>query len=259
MMWNNFIGFSAVAALCWIVGAFMALKERKTPFSHTAIILTIAGLLVFAAFIARLWMSLGRPPLRTMGETRLWYSFFMMLSGLLTYRRWHYRWILLFSVVVTLVFVLTNILKPEIHDQSLMPALQSYWFVPHVTVYMFSYSVLGCAFLLGIAGWIQHTDRYIPTTDRLVYIGMAFLTFGMLSGALWAKEAWGNFWSWDPKETWAAVTWSIYLLYIHMRLHGKKSPMLLHVLLILGFACMQMCWYGVNYLPSARESMHVYS
>ena len=54
--------------------------------------------------------------------------------------------------------------------------------------------------------------------DNLVYVGMAFLTIGMLFGALWAKEAWGHYWNWDPKETWAAATWLGYLIYIHYRL-----------------------------------------
>ncbi len=88
-----------------------------------------------------------------------------------------------------------------------MPALQSPWFVPHVTVYMFSYSVLGCAFIMACAGLAKHRADYLEATDKLVYTGLAFLTVGMLTGAIWAKAAWGHYWSWDPKETWAAVTW----------------------------------------------------
>lgn len=256
MTWNEFIYFAVTATLLWIAGAAMAFRSKS--FSKPAFALTIAGLCIYTSFIVALWITLRRPPLRTMGETRLWYSFFLILSGLFTYKKWHYQWLLFFSTVLSLVFVLINLLKPEIHDQSLMPALQSFWFVPHVTVHMFSYSVLGCAFILSLAGGIRHTDRYFPTTDRLVYIGMAFLTLGMLSGALWAKAAWGQFWSWDPKETWAAITWCVYLLYIHLRLYGRGSRAGLIWLLAAGFICMQMCWYGVNYLPSARESMHLY-
>lgn len=258
MTWQEFPWFAAVSILLWTAGACTALRSKR-DFSLAAAWLTTAGLCVFAAFIALFWITLQRPPLRTMGETRLWYSFFLMLAGLLTYRRWHHRWLLLFSTVLTLVFTLMNLLKPEIHDQSLMPALQSYWFVPHVTVYIFAYSVMGCAFLLAIAGWVKHTERFRPAIDRLTCIGMAFLTFGMLSGALWAKEAWGYFWSWDPKETWAAATWSLYLVYLHLRLCGKGRASVLNALLVAGFLCLQMCWYGVNYLPAAQESMHVYS
>ncbi|MBO7292042.1 MAG: cytochrome c biogenesis protein CcsA, partial [Bacteroidaceae bacterium] len=89
--------------------------------------------------------------------------------------------------------------------------------------------------------------------------GVAFFTIGMLTGALWAKEAWGEFWSWDAKESWAAVTWMLYMLSIHLRLMGKTDKRLNGVVLIIAFLALQMCWYGVNYLPSATESIHIYN
>lgn len=183
----------------------------------------------------------------------------MGISGLLTYIRWKYPWILSFSTVVGAVFALINILKPEIHDQSLMPALQSPWFIPHVTIYMFSYSVLGCAFILSCMGLFKHRSNYLEVADKLIYTGLAFLTVGMLTGAIWAKAAWGHYWSWDPKETWAAVTWTGYLLYVHLRLFRKASPRMLYWIVIASFLALQMCWYGVNYLPAARQSVHSYS
>ena len=249
--WNNFDWFALLSIALWGSGAAFALfsKERN----RWAILLTLMGTLVFAVFIAGFWIYLQRPPLRTMGETRLWYSFFMGISGLLTYIRWKYPWILSFSTVVGAVFALINILKPEIHDQSLMPALQSPWFIPHVTIYMFSYSVLGCAFILSCMGLFKHRS------DKLIYTGLAFLTVGMLTGAIWAKAAWGHYWSWDPKETWAAVTWTGYLLYVHLRLFRKASPRMLYWIVIASFLALQMCWYGVNYLPAARQSVHSYS
>ena len=139
-----------------------------------------------------------------------------------------------------------------------MPALQSAWFIPHVTVYMFSYSLLGCAFLLAIVRLFKAKEGLLEAADTLVYIGAAFLTLGMLSGAIWAKSAWGHFWSWDPKETWALITWITYLLYMHLRLYRKGGHKLLCFLLIFAFACLQMCWWGINYLPSAQGSIHVY-
>ena len=102
-------------------------------------------------------------------------------------------------------------------------------------------------------------DLYLDSADSLVYLGVAFLSLGMLSGSLWAKQAWGTYWNWDPKETWAAVTWCTYLIYIHMRLRGRWSRKVLCSVLIVGFICLQMCWWGINYLPSARESVHTYS
>ena len=203
-----------------------------------------------------------------MGETRLWYSFFAGLSGLFTYLRWRYKWILSFSTVLSTVFILLNLLKPEIHDQTLMPALQSPWFIPHVTVYMFSYSLLGCAFLIGVVQMFRSrrwrgndgiSGELLSSADTLVYIGVAFLTFGMLSGSIWAKSAWGHFWNWDPKETWALITWLVYLIYIHLRLIGRASRRTLCIVLIFSFICLQMCWWGVNYLPAAQESIHIYN
>lgn len=255
--WDNFEYFVAPAALCWIAGA--VLSARQATRSRAALWATLAGTLIFAVFIAGLWITLSRPPLRTMGETRLWYSFFLSISGLITYWRWRYRWVLPFTTLLALVFCMINILKPEIHDQSLMPALQSPWFIPHVTVYMFSYSVLGCSFILSCIGLYRHKLEYLDTLDQLVYVGLAFLTLGMLSGAVWAKDAWGNYWSWDPKETWAAITWFGYLLYVHLRLMSGVSPRKLYLILILSFLTLQICWYGVNYLPSAEGSVHVYS
>ena len=256
--WDNFYLFAILyIGLCTTGAVVSAIKEK---FSKIAVVTTLLGTFVFFAFICGLWLFLDRPPLRTMGETRLWYSLFMGISGVLTYWRWNYRWILSFSTLVSTVFCVINILKPEIHDQSLMPALQSVWFIPHVTVYMFSYSVLGCAFILGCIGLFKHKPVYLTTSDELVYTGTAFLTLGMLSGAIWAKDAWGNYWSWDPKETWAAITWAIYLLYIHMRLlRPKYSPARLYIVLIAGFLALQMCWYGVNYLPAAQQSVHLYN
>ena len=81
----------------------------------------------------------------------------------------------------------------------------------------------------------------------------------MLSGALWAKMAWGNYWAWDPKETWAAATWLAYLVYIHYRLRRQSNMRFALWVLIVNFALLQMCWWGINYLPSAQgTSVHTY-
>lgn len=267
MTWDLFIWFAISASVLSAAGAVTALcandhwsvsSVRYRKLRIWSILLTVASVAVLSSFVTGLWISLQRPPLRTMGETRLWYSLFALVSGLFTYIRWRYKWILSFSTVLSTVFIVINCLKPEIHDQSLMPALQSPWFIPHVTVYMFSYSLLGCAFILALVGLFSSKKDILSAADTLVYIGTAFLTFGMLSGALWAKDAWGHFWSWDPKETWALITWLSYVYYIHLRLMGRTSRKTLCILLIFSFACLQMCWWGVNYLPTAQDSIHVY-
>jgi len=154
------------------------------------------GLAVFFIFILGMWISLERPPMRTMGETRLWYSFFLPLVGIITYSRWKYKWILSFSTILSLVFICINILKPEIHNKTLMPALQSPWFAPHVIVYMFAYAMLGAAAIMAIYLLWKKKQKISPMEmdlcDNLANVGLSFLTLGLLSGALWAKEAWGT-------------------------------------------------------------------
>lgn len=259
MSWDSFIFFALPAVILWAAGAFFAWKGRRT----LVVGLTVLGLLVYAAFIAGFWISLERPPFRTQGETRLWYAFFLPLVGILVYSRWRYRWVLSFTTVLALVFILVNMLKPEIHNKTMMPALMSPWFVPHVIVYMMSYAILGAATVMALYLLFFKKKQISPgemaSVDDLVFVGLAFLTFGMLFGALWAKEAWGGFWTWDPKETWAAVTWLCYLLYIHLRRARQDSYRPALWFLLFSFLCLQMCWWGINYLQAARAtSIHVY-
>lgn len=85
MSWDQFVIFAIVALLCWGIGAVAAWRGKRQWMVYTA---TLAGLAVFFAFILGMWISLERPPMRTMGETRLWYSFFLPLAGIITYSRW---------------------------------------------------------------------------------------------------------------------------------------------------------------------------
>ena len=254
--WEHFIFFAIASVLLWAAGAWAAWRNKASIANTT----TILGLLVFFGFILMMWVSLERPPLRTMGETRLWYSFFLPLAGIIVYFRWHYKWILSFSTVLALVFICINLLKPEIHSKTLMPALQSPYFVPHVIVYMFAYAVFGVATLMALWMLMKGKSAAAQPLDNLVYVGLAFMTIGMLFGALWAKEAWGHYWSWDPKETWAAITWFAYLVYVHYRQLPTHKPRLALWILIGSFVLLQMCWWGINFLPSAQgSSVHVYS
>ena len=155
--WNDFIFFASASAILWIAGAVLSFKgNRKWALSGA-----IAGSLVFFCFICGLWFTLERPPMRTQGETRLWYSFFISLIGIIVYSRWRFRWILSFSSLMAIVFTCINILKPEIHSKALMPALQSVWFVPHVAVYMFAYAMMGAATLFAIYLWWKSSRRDI--------------------------------------------------------------------------------------------------
>ena len=105
----------------------------------------------------------------------------------------------------------------------------------------------------------KHGNNLIKNADNLVYLGFAFLTMGLLFGALWAKEAWGHYWTWDPKETWAFLTWAAYLIYIHGRIRNSLKEKTALWVLVFGFIILLMCWFGVNYLPSAANSVHTYT
>ena len=184
MIWTYFILFALTAVVLWAAGAFTAWKERR----RVAIIFTVAGLMVFFSYIVMMWITLERPPLRTMGETRLWYSLFLPFAGVIVYGRWRYKWILAFSTTLSTVFVCFNIFKPEIHSKTLMPALQSPWFAPHVIVYMMAYAILGAALVMAMYLLLfrktDSTPKECQITDDLVYVGLAFLTLGMLMGTL---------------------------------------------------------------------------
>jgi hypothetical protein len=263
MQWDYFIYFAFSAVGCWSVAAILAYQQQHY---YKSIAITFAGIIIFSLFIAGMWVSLERPPLRTMGETRLWYSFFLPVAGLVTFIRWKYKWIFSFSTLLSFVFICINLLHPEIHNKTLMPALQSPWFAPHVIVYMLAYAIFGMAtihalfFLIKPSVEAEKQNSSMVSCDNLVYVGISFLTIGMLFGAIWAKAAWGHYWSWDPKETWAAATWMAYLLYIHFRLHRPSERKIACSLLIFAFFLLQICWFGLKYLPSAQGvSIHIYN
>ena len=116
-------------------------------------------------------------------------------------------------------------------SRELVPALQSMWYAPHVVVYMVAFTIL---------------------------TGSAVLALSLL-GSLWAQDAWGTYWGWDPKETWAAITWLVYLACIHLRRFRPEWQKGICLLLLLAYICLHICWWGINYLPFFRGiSLHTY-
>ncbi len=264
MNWTDFPTYAYTASALWLAGVILVYAGTKRKvLSVIGSLVVFGGLLTIALFITRFWIQLGRPPMRTLGETRLWYGFFLPAIGLLFYVRWKYKWFLAYAIMMSYVFLIINLTHPEAHDKTLMPALQSPWFVPHVVVYILGYALLGVSTLVALKGLYQHyfsvfEKSVIILADNLVYLGFGFLTMGLLFGALWAKQAWGHYWTWDPKETWAFLTWLGYLIYIHLRFqHPKRVSGSLWVL-SLAFVLLMVAWFGINYLPSAQNSVHVY-
>jgi len=252
--------FAIIIGLLWVVSAASVYLSSNNRLSK---VLSLLGILALLVYISVLWIKLERPPMRTLGETRLWYSFFISVIGFGIYQRWKYKWFFSYFLMFALMFLVLNYFKPETFNKSLMPALQSFWFVPHVIVYMISYAFLGASAIIGLKGlYDKYRGRFdgsiILMADNIVYLGFGFLNLGIIFGALWAKEAWGHYWTWDPKETWALITWLIYLFYIHYRL-SKPNRIIRHLLILsLAFFVLLVCWFGINYLPSAQNSVHIY-
>jgi ABC-type transport system involved in cytochrome c biogenesis permease subunit len=231
---------------------------------RAATILYALGELSVLSALAWLWISLERPPLRTMGETRLWYAALLPLCGFAVQWRWGIRWLSGFCAILAGVFLAVNLAHPEAHDQVLMPALRSFWFVPHVVVYLVGYALLGAAALAGVRGLLLEVRRRPDAgaetiASRLAVLGFIFLTFGLVFGAVWAKEAWGHYWTWDPKETWALLTWLVYLVFIHLVWESRLKRRGIFAYLALAFLVLLFCWFGFSYLASSRSSVHSYS
>lgn len=137
------------------------------------------------------------------------------------------------------------------------PALQSILFVPHVLVYMFSYIIMAKASVLGIKQLIFVND-YETTAYKFICLGFPFLTLGLILGSVWAKLAWGDYWSWDPKELWSLATWLVYAAYFHYRAMYPNNRKINSIWIITGFVFIIITILWVN-LSRIFEGMHNYS
>lgn len=169
----------------------------------------------------------------------------------------------------------------------LVPALQSNWLMMHVTMMIISYSMLILGSLFSIAILFLSFPSFIPSLlprgrastsislpnnttesesmksllkllDNLSYrtlgFGFPLLTIGILSGAVWANQAWGSYWSWDPKETWALITWVIFAIYFHFRFNKQWSGTKPAMVASIGFVFLWICYLGVNLLGKGLHS-----
>ena len=166
---------------------------------------------------------------------------------------WRSRKILLPVVLLAAVFTLISLAR--INFGTLQPALRSLWFVPHLAVYMLAYAVLALAVIAGIG---SRLSGKVPQglERKLLSTASSLLLIGMTCGAVWAQQAWGSYWTWDPKECWAAATWLLTLAATHLPSKHRKAVL---CLTIIAFLAMNITWYGVNYLPSSEVSLHTYN
>ena len=147
----------------------------------------------------------------------------------------------------------------------LMPALRSAWFGLHIGSAVFSYSafvIAGCVGIRRLSTAKKEPGKDIELkleqmdflTYRLISFGFLLLTVVILSGAIWAEQAWSAFWTWDPKEVWALITWIIYAVYLHLRLRRKKDGNFLAWYAILSVPVVLFTFAGVNTLMSGLHS-----
>jgi cytochrome c-type biogenesis protein CcsB len=164
--------------------------------------------------------------------------------------------------------------KEDFDIQELPPALQSYWFPPHVTSYMLSYSGVFTSVLVAIVflathalaamrarpvgpGSLSHDlDTFVY---RIVTVAFPLLTSGLFLGALWGEAAWADYWFWDIKETWAFISWLVLLVYLHLRMIAGWSGVKINAFLVIGGLAIAVTYVGVQLLPASIASEHVYN
>lgn len=229
---------------------------------HSAVSLgaTTLGWGVLSLAIALAWLSMERPPFKTFHETFVLLTWCMASLALLAGCLHRKSWIFSLASASCAAILIWATLHPDLEEALLPPALQSPWFVPHVVVYFFGYSLVILSGLSGAASLVMPTraGSLLALGDRLSIGAFAFLGTGLCLGAIWADAAWGTWWGWDPKESWALVTFLTIAAYRHLpqdtRLSRVGAAFLLTALAVKGFTYM-----GMHLLPSADLSVHVYS
>ena len=255
------IAFALLAASAVVQVIFLV--RRKTegdPFSHYALL--AASLLLLGTIVER------SIQIKFVAVTNTFESL-VFFSGMIALLLFVYRiqkriktlaFILFGGTIVALALlaiasspIAPSEVKPPI------PALQSYWLVLHVTCSFIGEAFFTVAFVASIYFLATKDVEKQKNIDRIIYttigIGYPIFTAGaLIFGAIWAKYAWGTYWSWDPKETWALITWLTYTVYLHMRLIKKLRGKISAVLSIVGYLFTLFTFFGVNFLLSGLHS-----
>jgi cytochrome c-type biogenesis protein CcsB len=254
-------------------------RQARGPLIRAAIGLTFLGAALHLTGVITRGIAVDRVPWGDMYEfvtalTCVTVLFF--IAVMLRYRAWHLGLFVMAAVVVALGLAQTVIYTPA---GPLVPALKSYWLAIHVaamtlsTGIFFVAAVLGVVYLFAerytrlVAAGRQVADhgifRRLPgpeALDRLCYrtvvFGFPVWTFGIICGAIWADQAWGRYWGWDPVETWAFITWVVYACFLHARAtagwRGKRAAWIQ----IIGFACLL---FNVLVVQTDVTGLHSYA
>jgi cytochrome c-type biogenesis protein CcsB len=268
--------FSIVTFIYGLAAVFYIFSGvfRKVSAGNVANGIMVAGAAGnLAGFVLR-WieshqMGIGRPPLSNLYESLVFFALCIAITHL--YVVFKYKVQVIGVVTAPLAFLtMAYASLPKVNDaiMPLLPALQSNWLIAHVMTYFLGYGAVTVAFgvsLLflvktkrgdnakGILALIPDPALLDELTYQLVMFGFLFLTIGMITGAVWANQAWGRYWGWDPKETWSLITWLIYAGLLHARLMRGWKGKRIAILSCVGFMAVLFTYFGVNLLPGLHS------
>lgn len=279
MLDDAFGGHALIAIVALIYLGALAVSApgtmlKKRGLERVGLVLLLLALALNTWIIADRWMVSGRPPFKTLFETLVFYPWCVGVVTLVLIGLHRLYFLIPFSSAVSIFGLGYALYKPDIEIINLPPALQSGWFVPHVVTYFVSYAGLFISFVLaGLALYVHHRragedegaegggwasldlGRF---AHHAAVFGIVTLTLGLVMGAAWGKFAWGDYWSWDPKENWALITWLAYMIYLHLRLVREWRGERALWVLVFAFGAVVFTYLGMNLLPSAQGSLHVY-
>jgi ABC-type transport system involved in cytochrome c biogenesis permease subunit len=241
---------------------FMA--RRATKATHPLRVLLLLSFLLLTFVLALRWMIAGTIPLGNGYETTLavaWMAQLFVLIFASTQPADHNGLTLLmcaFGFLISGFFLLVShisLMDPAIGP--LMPVLNSPLLSIHVSFMMMSYAFLAITFFCGLAALMRPCQAEALQVVSRVFLYPAIVTLGIgiFLGAIWANVSWGSYWSWDPKETWALITFMLYAIALHTQSLPRLSrPRAYHIYMVFCFLSILMTYFGVNYLLSGMHS-----
>jgi len=269
IMWMSALVFMATGAY-WLGLALRSDFADKTgsALTWTATTMGTAGLFVRWYESYLIGPDIGHIPISNLYEVFVLFSLMTALLYLYYERRYATRRLGAFVLTViaaAVAFLLWYTFSREAHQiQPLIPALQSYWMKIHVPTNFIGYgafalsAMVGCAYLLVERGILASRLPPPRVLEDVMYkaiaIGFAFFTIATILGALWAAEAWGTYWQWDPKETWALIVWLNYAAWLHMRLTKGLRGSMLAWWSVIGLLVVSFAFLGVNMFLSGLHS-----
>lgn len=258
---NNIFLFIAFAL--YLIAAIVYLfkiwfnTNRFPPFE---LLLLIAAVLFHFGGLVHKTIALQRLPLCTMNDFILVFCWVLALGFIIASRK--YQLDIIGSIIAPMEVILMAYALPGTSAITLVPALQSMWLEIHVITAVIAYSFLALSFAAAILLLVlPHTkEQYISVQDldkfiyKCISAGFPFLTLLLITGAIWAEEVWGTWWGWDPKETWALITWFIYAIYLHFRRTRQWNSKLAAQMAVLGFSLVIFTLFGVSLLLPGLHS-----